>query len=272
MVPSYCPAPVTLPEFEARLDAAQAAYAELDPLRFSQKLDVTRALLLCLDEPIGRADAAWVHRLEAFDAWLDHDEAHVLGALRSVFAADPAYTFPPEVAPPGNPFTKLVEAARAAGPGSTAPFDRPDVRIDGIPAMQLPQDRPYILQVVAGREVTYTAYLQGGAEVAVPFPSQAVAAGGVAQGSLPASTAAKDRSYDPRATPWLVGAGTSALLAGAAYGLALSSRSAYDNAWSGADLDELRAIRDRTNGSVVVSGVLGVAAVGLGAVGVAVAW
>lgn len=266
MLPIPCSAPITVLQLEARLEAAQAAYVRMDVDAFADKLDVARAALPCLVEPLGPRDAARYHQIEALAAFVRQDDLRAFSALRSLFVADPSYALPAEITPPGNPLTSLVDAARAGGGGAGAPVAVPEgyvLRIDGAQSDARPNDRPFIVQMIVSGRPLYSGYLQGGD----PLPEGVAPAVAVATpGPLPTEPTPPARRA--LSVPLVGGAGVSAIAAAGLYGWALSMRGDYDDLQSGLSREELDALRGRTNAAVYASAGAGALSVGLAGVAV----
>src|SRR5688572_19356675 len=98
-----CPAPVTIEVLQADLQAAEAAYVQLDLPGFEVAVERTRTALPCLGAVIPPSTAAWLHRTEGLAAFAASDPIRAEQAFGAGRRVQPAYTFPADVAPEGNP-------------------------------------------------------------------------------------------------------------------------------------------------------------------------
>ena len=256
--------PTSVAAVEIALTEAEAAFAGLDIEGFLAQSEAVRELLPCLVEPASAALAAHVLRVEGVRAFGERsvDAVRWFAAARAI---DPVYRYSDSIAPQGSPLLDDYYAMEVAA-GGEAPLPAPltgVVRVDGVDGAPRPTAWPALVQWIDGDgRVAWTVLVRHGEPLPVyplaPAPLVAAEAGAAA----PVVTAARGR--------WLgVGAGAAAVATAGLYaGAALTRRTWNDPATPDAQLDALKA---RTNGLVVASGVTGAVAVGLG-VGVAARW
>ncbi len=274
-----CLEPVDSGSLVATLSAAESAFAGMQLDEFRASVDRAFAELPCLAEPLTPVDAAAVHRVDAYRAFLADDPEGTRAAFRAVRALTPAWRLPTSLATEDNPLRALFEEAVGDG-GQTAaiaaPPDAAYLLVDGLRTLEHPTDRPAVVQVVDERgAIAWTGMLQDG--VAAPdWVALGLAPAPVAELALdppgpdvlaeaPMEQATTPRRH--RATlPLAASAGVAALAAGGLYTVAAIGHAAYldpDNPDIQTDA-ELDALRIRTNTAASLSVGFGVAAVGLG--------
>ncbi len=146
-----CPAPITTAELTASLAAAEAAYASLDLEGFRASVATASQQLACLEESLGRVEAATVHRVHALEHYVSQDPDAALAALRSALSAWSGAAPSSSIAPQGNPLHDLIVQAREAGGGEDTPMPPAaplSLWVDGAVSEQRPTDRPYVLQAI----------------------------------------------------------------------------------------------------------------------------
>lgn len=223
------------------------AFAELDVPRFEAARDRAAALLPCLAEPLTPAAAAAVHRVGAIDAFVVGDEPGAVSAFRSAVAAYPAWRLPSDTVPRGHPLRLAFDAAVTAAPGPTSTLPVPldaTLLVDGRAALDLPLDRPVILQWIDGLgAVAWTRRLASGE----PPPAYAAAP----EDARAAYLARSVITLAPRRRPVALALTSGGLAVGAAalYGGALASGAAFRD--PSTPYDDLGAIRTRTHGLLI---------------------
>ncbi len=147
----------------ADLAAAEAAYASLDLEGFRHAFAAAAEQLVCLEESIGRVEAATVHRVHALDHYLSQDPEAALAALRSALAAWSGAAPSSSIAPEGNPLHSLIVQARESGAGEEIAMPAADplsLWVDGEASTRRPTARPYILQAIeTDGVVVWSGYL-----------------------------------------------------------------------------------------------------------------
>ncbi|RME24163.1 MAG: hypothetical protein D6798_11825, partial [Deltaproteobacteria bacterium] len=120
----------------------------------------------CLVEPLTPVDAAAVHRVAAYRAFVDDDREAALAAFRAVRELTPAWRRPTSLATEDNPLRILFdEAVEKEGPTATidAPPGAAYLLVDGRRKAEHYLDRPALLQVVdPSGAITWTGLLQRG--------------------------------------------------------------------------------------------------------------
>jgi len=246
------------------LDSAMAAFVEMDQAAFDTALDTARANLGCLIEPISAPTAAHFHRMVALESYLGGESANTEAAFFAALAIQPAYLLPTEIAPAGHPLQKHFEAARLDA--QVAPVPVPlatgyTLSVDGYSRSGDPAGRMRIAQLIdpTGR-VEWTHWLAPNATLpelgdAAPSLTEAPAAA-----PLPIPVIAPVPPPRSKAGMWAA-SGSTAVLSAIAYAVALNGRTQFDDPETpGTSLEGLYL---RTNTSVVVSGALATASVGL---------
>lgn len=244
--------PATRASLADAVSTADRAFADMDPAAFAEASAGLDARVDCLAERLTPEDAAGVHRVKAFAAFVAEDGPATEAALRAMLACAPSSALPEGVAPPGAPLDLALGAARAAGPGPSSPLAQPrgfELVVDGVPGGDLPAERPIVLQRAQGARVESAAWVAAGAE-------------------LPAWARDPVSATPARRPRWLlVAAGASAVASGGAYALAWVERRRFDDPET--PMEDLAGLRARTDALVVVSAVFGGAAVGAGSAAVA---
>ncbi len=248
----------------AAADEVSDAFAELDVPRFEAARDRALALLPCLAEPLTPAAAAAVHRVGAIDAFVAGDEPGAAGAFRSVVAAYPAWRLPSDTVPRGHPLRLAFDAAVGAPPGPVASLPVPldaTLLLDGRTSLDLPTDRPVILQWIDGAgAVSWTRRLSSGEP-----PPEYVAA---PEDARAAYLERNVITLSPRRRPveLVVTAGALGVASAALYGGAVARGATFRDADT--PYDDLGAIRTQTNGLLVGAAVSFAGALGTGALAV----
>lgn len=252
-----CTGPTTNAALVEALDTASLAFARLDIPVFQEDAARAREILDCLGEPISRPTAASWHRMHGIALFLERNSPAARRSFAAARSIEPAYTFPSDVVPEGNP---LLEDYTALDP-DIGPFElvaAPKVgavRLDGSGSLNRSRGRPVIYQVIDGRgAVVQTALLDG--EDAMPALPENLSGGPSSNGDDKVPKERKGPSV-----PLLVGAGVGVLAAGGLYAGSAASRSAYFEETQVSELDGRRAT---TNALAVGSGVSAAVAVGLG--------
>jgi hypothetical protein len=196
-------------DVDARLAAAESAWANLDGEAFDQALDEAVLLLPCLAEVAPPSFAARYHRMIALRAWGARDVERATWSLTAARTLEPTYVFPPELLAPDHELS-IAYRAITPGPGATRTPARPRggaLWFDGV-GREEPLDRATIAQIEAGDGSVQTRLLRPGdplpAYDAVPrtrnailFASGAVLTAGV--GFYAAAWGTHAPFYDPGA-------------------------------------------------------------------------
>ncbi len=274
-----CEAPARTHELANALTEAETAYLDMDEDGFLSITTSAQLTLECLGEPITPFDAAAYHRLIALDAFLAGDDGATVMAFRASLAAQPRYLLPSSIAPPGNPLAVLYDQASEPYEANRVALPPPEgmvMLMDGARGTARPTARPVIVQLIGpDGGVAWNGYL-GPHD---PNPDWFSLGFDVTERpeAPPPSSRDDDRrtSSDTnirvarqlpkptpgRTKPLLLAAGGAAVAAGALYGLGFGLRTVYMD--PSTDYNNLETLRTATNGSVVASGGLGIAALGL---------
>lgn len=243
---------------------AEQAFAQVDPDGFAAAhLSLTEALR-CLAEPITPSTAAKAFLIEGLHAHLSREQERVSANL-AAFAELESLAPPSSVAPEGHAVREAWKAAVDAGVSPRRPLPVPEggrIWIDGSETLDLPEERPTIVQMVVDGEVTWTTVVQPGTDP----PSYPEAPEAMREAYRTATIETKNKH------PWALVAITSVLAAGAigTYVATTQTRAAFKDPdrTAAADLPSAR----RTNNALVLTSIgLGVAAGGVG-VATVVAW
>lgn len=158
-----CAQPVSAGALSQQLDAAEAAWAELNPDGFRDALQQATLQLPCIDSTIDPSLAARWHRMVALEAYAAGDEDLTSRAFAASRAADPTYVLPEALVPGGHELRKLFESDLGAG---KAPVPAPatgEVRVDGRVTATYAPKRPALVQVIpAPGQIATTDYVMPG--------------------------------------------------------------------------------------------------------------
>ncbi|MEZ4318396.1 MAG: hypothetical protein R3F61_12870 [Myxococcota bacterium] len=232
------------------LESAGLAFGKLEVESFQASHTEAKRHLECLNEPISRTTAAEFHRVSGLALFLERNSPDAARSFAAARAIEPAYTFPTDLVPEGNP---LLATYAEVDPdaGTTELVPRPKVgsiKLDGSGSLNRKTALPAIFQLFDGRgAVIETTLLTPGA----PLPEYEKAGNG---------GPAKAGGGGPN-VPLLVGAGACLAVAGGLYAGGAVTHGGWANSTSVA---ESRSKRSLTNTLVIASGVAGVAGVGLG--------
>lgn len=141
-----CPAPSSA--VDSALSAAEKAYAGLDEDGFFAAASQASTLLGCVSEPISPTLAARFHRVQGIAAFARKDRETAVLDFGAARAADPDYTFPETLVPPGNKMLQdyvaldlsLVTRTRVPAPATGA------LTFDGRTSLERPELVPTIAQ------------------------------------------------------------------------------------------------------------------------------
>jgi hypothetical protein len=260
--PADCSTALSVANLEERLRGAEEALAELDAEGFLARSDALVLALTCASEAIPPITAARVHRLQGLRLYIARDEEAAAAAFAAARTADPALSLAGLI-PEGHALHELyglapVDVARLAVP-------RPRegaLRLDGAPTLERADHRPVLFQHLAeDGHVLETDWVPVDSPLppydALPLPP---GAGGPV---LPRHRAGRA----------MLGLGVGlTVTAGALYGAAAASRSAFFREHEDWGTAELEQAQRRTNTLTTVAAVFGGVGLGSGAVGVVFAW
>lgn len=246
-VAGECGAASTSSDLSAQMDAAEAAYRDLDGVGFVAATDRMVLLEPCLGEVPPPAVIARLHRTHALVAYGAGEEPLAAAALAGSRAVDPTMTLPEDLVP-GGPLRAAFDVSLGASSATTRlpPPKDGALWLDGAPSRVRPVERATLFQRVDadGRPVQ-TAWLPP----AAPIPT------------YPQAPVLRNRLWG--------GAGAGAIVAAGLYAGALSASrqvdtwvpppDTADEATSRAHLD---ALRRRANTFTVLSVSFGAVAVG----------
>jgi hypothetical protein len=258
-----CDFPSSNTDLLTALDAATTAFGALEIEAFQEAHSEAAQHVDCLAEPLSRSTAAQFHRVAGLAAFLERRSDDATASFAAARLIEPAYLFPVDLVPTGNPILQAYEA-RDPKASPTEPVAAPavgSVTIDASSVLLRRAQHPTIVQQLDGRGAVVDTWLLGPGE---PMPAMAP--------PPPATPADATASTDPKRSllrPVLrIAAGSTLALAGGLTAAGAASRGAWSDATSVADADRARAT---TNALVLGAGVAGVAGLGLGAGSFAVA-
>lgn len=270
-----CPEPTDTQALVTALNAADAAFAGMSLADFEASRARAVEILPCLDEALTAADAAQLHRVEAYGLFLAQDLEGSQASMVSMLRVQPSATLPTAVAPEGHPLYEVFAQAATVEPVLQA-LTRPAggaLWVDGRRGEPMPVNEPAVLQLIADDgAVVWTQLVRPGDALPEwePAPPQVATGGEEPLPTLPTPEVVR------RPWPLVGGAAASALLAGALYVGAGRAADDFDALVIG-DGDENQRLQMRTdaealqrqsNGLTVASGVTAGVALGLGAVAV----
>lgn len=248
-----CEAPTGLPDLAGALDAAEEALSVLDIAAFQARVAEAEEALRCLDEPVGRHDAARLHRATGLRAFGARDDL-APAAFAAARSLEPAYMFPRSLVPRGSP---VIEAYLSlpldALDRSLLPVPRDGwIHLDGLPSLERPAALPTVYQRFGSDgAVRQTAYLLPGAD---PDAYEEAARGTEMLVGIVVDTG--PTWWQRQRVPLAVATGSAAAVTVGLWGLSRHGRSRYldttDQPVPDAELDGLQA---RTNALAVGSGV-----------------
>lgn len=137
-------------DLNLRLEAAQAAYQQLDEDAFQAEMSEVESIVGCLAEPITPRDAALTHRMRGLAYFLAGDGKEASNSFASARAIQPDYVFPATLVPDGNPVWELYVAVDPAE-ASIDDLDPPakgDIKLDGRNTLQRRIGQPVIFQLM----------------------------------------------------------------------------------------------------------------------------
>jgi hypothetical protein len=253
-----CASPSTNAQLVAEMDRATELFGKLEVDGFQDASKKASTLLECLSEPVSRSTAASFHRVRGLALFLDRDSPAARRSFAAARAIEPAYTFPTDIVPTGNPILDDYTAVDASE-GQTETIPEPkigSVRVDGSGSLSRSKSVPAIIQLLDGRgAVAHTVLLQPDAAL----PDFLTSAEQVAP--VKPDSSEKTAKKGPK-VPLLASAVAGLVVAGGLYGGSFGTRAAYEGSTT---LEELNSRRGLTNGLVIGSGVVGALAVGAGA-------
>jgi len=212
------------------LDASFDAYAEADLDGFVSGRDAARRTLACVDEQLPGESVAALHQLEALDAYLPpRNLERAVQSFHAARMASAAFAPSEALAPEGNLLREQWELSRERIDDRVPLYPPRGHRLymDGKAGTVRAVNRPVIVQLVTGGEVTETLYLPPTAlSPAWSIPTQEAPL--VSSAATPGAdrtdrTNQTDRT-DRGALPLAVSAAGAAAISGGLWALALSSR------------------------------------------------
>lgn len=271
----------------ARLEAAEDAWRDLDNAAFTERRDALQRDLPCLTEVLLPRDAAWVHQIEAMQSYLLMNSGvgdpqaraqEVKQSWRAALSAEPSLSVSAEIAPPGVPLRDLLDEARLQGGGAAAQLPRlsgAGLSVNGALSETLPAEHPNLVQWLDdSAEVQATAYLAAGAGLPelweLPLAGEAPGSGGEAPPRSQAAGRTGLQRWGMLATAGVVGLGAGGLYLGHAL-VAVDQNACVDGSVT-CTSTETEALTDRADALWAASIATGGVAVGLGVLGLVIAF
>ena len=257
-----CPEDRVTAQIIESLEAAEAAFSELDVDGFKTATDQAAKDLPCVREVFPRILAARYHRFVGLRAFVDREQAKAVSAFAAARTIEPDYSFPESFIPSGNPVMNSYLALDVAVDEWVA-FAAPtegSIQLDGRLADQRSTRFPHLFQYLdKDGAVASTVYVFP--EERLPhYPGAVEVPDEVANGAGEGTVTLKSGPN----TPLLVSSGVALLGSIILYSASSSSLVEYNS-------DEMRTIEDldkqrrRTNTAMIASAGLGTVSVGLGA-------
>lgn len=269
--PTCAGAPVETSAFNSFMNEAEQAFASFDLAGFQDRMDQASFAVPCLQDPLSPSQAAQYHRLQGLRQFVAAEEGAALESFRSAAAAEPNYTFPEDLVPPGHAILDLYDQAQQR---SERELPQPEVGslwVDGSETRLASQSGPALVQVVEGQAPSLSAYLLPGDPL--PYAAMPLVPVVPVQDPTP-DLLAPPQTLEPQAPTleprpnrlrqprFFVGLGMGAAALGT-WALASQAAATYRSpqpTWGEA---ELRSQERLTNGLTLGAGVLGAASVGM---------
>lgn len=233
-----CAEPASSVDLVGAMEVAENAWSMADAAGFQAATTSLASLLPCVDDPITRATAARIHRVNGMNFFLQRDPERMQLSFAAARYVQPGWRWPADLVPPDHPVHEQYVARGIDNP----PLERTLTPkegtswYDGRESLDRPEAWPTVHQHVADDgAILGTWMLWPGDEV----PDYA-------RRPVNEKTAKLDEP-DKRGArlPMLVGAGAGYLASGLLYGLAVQA----DGAYRGDDVtvDDLDRLRRSTN-------------------------
>lgn len=248
-----CPTPSATADLIASLDAAKAAFADLDVPSFRAAVARMEVQLPCTSDEVTRELSAEIHRMQGLLAFANQSPDRAQSAFAAARGIEPEYRFPETLVPAGNPLLSDYSALAPVSTQTAVPAPGSGVLLfDGQLGGARPDHLPVLFQHINGEgTVAITSYLWPND----PLPGYPLS------DTNPSGRGRTRRSM-------FIGAISSAVLSGGLYTSAfLVNQRYYD---SPKPLLQREGLRDTNNGLVVASGAALGLALGLGTTGLAV--
>ena len=256
-----CDRPALTAELAETLENADRSFATMDAKGFLSNMVVANDELACLRTPLTPDLATQYHRLLALDAYFHKDELGTIQALTAMVAVDPDADLDKSVAPEGHPLRRHLETARTTDALPKAEGHR--WWIDGSVADRYPMERPFVLQHEQDGEIQQSTHISAHA----PLPDWTRVETIIVP---PVIHTKVKKPFKKSSIPIFAAAGATALLAGGAYGYAWTQRDGYFE--QSTNPEDRPGLRARANGATIAAGALGGVAIGLGSIGLVIAW
>jgi hypothetical protein len=264
------------------VNQATSAFSAMNRELFQEARDEARRALTCVDEPLSPASAAAYHRMEAYAAFFDKDEAWGMASFRAALSIQPAYQLDANIAPEDSPVDRWYQKAQEFPPISFEELDTPEtcsLLLDGAEEAERQVELPIIAQVLEWNgEVRWSGLLQPGEIIPEEAFSDEFEPVWPPVPVLPPQDdpIIDDRTPTPKRSisPLWFGAGGAALAAGGLYAASWAARTRWQDqmdacaaggCWDDPEgaYEESEALRRRTNGLAYASMGVGALTVGL---------
>lgn len=257
-----CAEPARSADLVGAMEVAENAWSMADAAGFQGATVSIQSLLPCVTDPITRATAARIHRVQGMNYFLQRDGEKMQLAFAAARYVEPGWIWPADLVPADHPVQDQYVAKSIDDPLLDRTLQPRDGTswFDGRESLDRPAGWPTIHQHRAEDGTVLGTWLLWPGDPVPDYPRKAVND----------KTAKEELRERPGARlPMLVGAGAGFATSAVLYGLAASSSSAYHSG-EARTADELDQLRKATNGrywaSVGVAGASTVTTVGAFAV------
>ncbi len=216
-----CPEPLSPDGLDQRLEAAERDLGDLDSDAFLADTADLDKQVACLDAPVDAKLAARIHRAFALRSYLGREESQARVTLVSSKAVDPNYVFPFWLLPERHELRDIYAEVPDDRPMlPVLPAKRGELRFDGVPVDDRPQLHPAVVQVLDNEGKVLRSEWVRATDVLPEYDE--------ARPVLP-RLAGSARTVR---TTLLVTAASTAVLAGASYGVAGIANGRFNNTTS----------------------------------------
>jgi len=242
---SPCEGPASSADLLGAMEVAENAWSMADAEGFKAANVAIASLVPCVNEPITRATAARIHRMNGLNSFLARDDASMDLSFAASRYVQPGFVWPADLVPVDHPVLEAYVASPLDDPKieATLPPKEGASWFDGRESLDRPTAWPTLHQHLSGEGTVLGTWLLWPDDAVPEYPRRVNAPAG-------------DDARGIR-TPLLVGAAGGYVLAGLLYGLAGASNATYHSGTvlDPAELDRLqRATNTRYWGAVGFAG------------------
>lgn len=235
---SGCTETVSSSDLIGAMEVAENAWSMADAAGFKSATVSLESLIPCVRDPITRATAARIHRVNGMNGFLSRDPERMQSAFAAARYTQPGFTWPADLVPMDHPVQEHYVALSTENPAleRTLPPKEGQSAFDGRQGLDRPTGWPTVHQHLAEDGAVMGTWLLWPDDATPDYPRKAVAG----------RTGKEDVDKRGARLPMLVGAGTGFLASGVLYGLAAQSSSAYHSD-EVRPVDEMDKLRNATN-------------------------